>query len=145
MRRVILLMLVVLLPLNGWAAAASLGCLHAMVGDSAVGGAGLSDGAAHAGHTVHSDHSDHSDHSHHSHHAGPDDHTAAHAAADEGTDCAHAECGVCCHAGSTAAFGVPRLPWTGPDFGYAAAAAAVTSPDSPALDGPFRPPRTASA
>ena len=58
-------------------------------------------------------------------------------------DCAHAECGGCCHGGSLPAWVAPlTVP---PAFGRAPAARAETSPGSPALAGPFRPPRTASA
>ncbi|MCX7228070.1 MAG: hypothetical protein NTW15_03495 [Burkholderiales bacterium] len=187
MRRVLMMLLVVLLPFNGWAGVASLRCLHEAAGGAAVafGHAGQgghahrgdavahvtpavhaeqvalalhADGADHAGHAGHAGHSDHSYHSDHS-----DRHRVAHgdrvthadadaaaevdatASAADGVDCAHADCSGCCHASGSVAVGFARLLAVGAAVGGVHAAVADVSPDSPALDGPFRPPRTASA
>ena len=124
MRRVILLLLVALLPLNGWAAA-SVRCLHETAGGTHPAWNGEAGQGDHVSDVHHGEH-------------------AAHAGAVGDGDCAHADCG-CCHAAGTAAFGFARLPVIGPAFGHAPVAVADASPDSPSLAGPFRPPRAAAA
>jgi hypothetical protein len=145
MRRVLLMLLVLLLPVNGWAGAASLRCLHEVAGGEAMH-------SGHAGQVVHALHADHASHSHHdaSHgglmmHADPDAQSDATANAAGEVDCAHTDCGSCCHASGSVAVGFARLPAVGSAPGGTLATVADVSPDSPALDGPFRPPRTASA
>jgi len=78
-------------------------------------------------------------------HADPAVESGASASAADGVDCAHADCGGCCHASGSVAVGFARLPAVGAAVGGVLASVADVSPDSPALDGPFRPPRTASA
>ena len=133
MRRVLLMLLVVLLPLNRWAGVASLRCMHEAAGGEAM-------------------HSGHGGHSHHdAAHGGPVTHADPAAQSDatpSGTgevDCVHADCGGCCHASGSVAMGFARLPAVGAALGGVLATVADASPDSPALDGPFRPPRTVSA
>ncbi len=145
MRRVMLMLLILLLPLNGWAVVASLGCLH-----EASSGEAMHSG--HAGQVVHALHADHASHSHHNAahgdpvmHADPAAQSEAPASAAGEVDCAHADCGGCCHASGSVAVGFARLPVVGLAPGGTLATVADVSPDSPALDGPFRPPRTASA
>jgi hypothetical protein len=157
MRRVLLMLLVVLLPFNGWAGVASLRCLHEAAGGAAVRGghAGHAGHAGHSGHAGHGDHGDHGDHTDHADHdpahsaalthADPAAQSDATASATGEVDCAHADCGGCCHASGSVAVGLARLPAVGAVLGGVLATFADASPDSPALDGPFRPPRTASA
>jgi hypothetical protein len=143
MRRVLLMLLVVLLPFNGWAGVASLRCLHEAAGGDAMH-------AVQAGHASPSHHG--TAHSHHdaAHggsvaHADPAAQSDATASAAGEVDCAHADCGGCCHASGSVAVGFARLSALGAAVGGVLATVADVSPDSPALDGPFRPPRTASA
>ena len=173
MRRLLPFLLALLLPLQWSGAAAAIRCLHgAGAAHAAAGHGGVAPGhAAHDraggarvahGHAAHGHASDgHAAHGHATHGHAADGHAAhghsAHehaagvASGGEGElaplagldDCAHAECGGCCHGGSLPAWVAPlTVP---PAFGRAPAARAETSPGSPALAGPFRPPRTASA
>lgn len=139
MRRLILLLLVALLPLNAWMAVASMRCLH-----EAEGGHHLVQGgdAGRGQHTSHAHHAAHGDRVDHFGHGDPGEHVTR---AGGDADCAHADCGGCCHAAGTAAFGFARLPVIGRVFADAPVAVVDASPDCPSLDGLFRPPRTASA
>jgi hypothetical protein len=157
MRRMLLIVLVVLLPLQWSGAAAAVCCLHGQVqrahGDrsDAMGGHAL--GHAHAAHghpgAVHAAHAAHD---------GPPAHGDARAVGDvpgrdaasvDGAlpglgDCDHGDCGQCCHGTGTAP-PVARVQPSPPAFGMAPAPGADASPVSPTLDGPFRPPRSGSA
>lgn len=158
MRRLLPFLLALLLPLQWSGAAAAIRCLHGEGATHAFAGHG---GAA-PGHAAH----DHAGGARAAHGHAAHDHAAhGHAsdarleAGDAGVvasggdgvgaplvdlaDCAHAECGGCCHGGSLPAWVAPLT--APPAFGQAPAARAETSRGSPALAGPFRPPRTASA
>lgn len=156
MRRVILMLLVVLLPLNGWAAAALPFCAHSAAGgmhasmdaraDLAVGHGHGHEHAEAGTSEVREGHPGHDGHAAHDAHAMHDgDALTAHGEVAGDPDCVHADCGACCHATGSAAFGVASVALTGPDFAYVPVGVVAASPDSPALDGPFRPPRTATA
>lgn len=156
MRRWLTLLLVLLLPLQGVAAAGPLRCPHERSAGAAVepvqaqaeralaqavhvahlhGGPARA-GSGHAGHG----HADpgHGEPAHagHAHDAGIDGDLAAGSDA----DCDHAGCGACCHAAGTLPATAAR--WSGPPVAVHGPAVRIdAAPDSPALDGLFRPPR----
>ncbi len=149
MRRILLIVLVALLPLQ-WSGAVAAGrCLH---------------GDAQRVHDAHADavsvHVHGHDHARsvHRHHPGQVggvvDGDAPSSGGDVASvdasppaslgDCDHGDCGGCCHGTVTAPPAAQALP-SPPAFGAVPSARVDASPVSPALDGPFRPPRTASA
>ncbi len=172
MRRLLLIVLVALLPLQWSGAAAAVRCLHGDVqrahGDraDAVPADGLEH--HHAGHRHHPARGGEGHRGHagpaddaHATHAGPAGHSDAVAAGDAPSsdpdamsvdgalpaghgDCGHGDCGECCHGTGTAPPLARPLPSL-PAFAVVPARRADASPASPPLDGLFRPPRTASA
>jgi hypothetical protein len=152
-RRILLILLVALLPLQWSGAAAAVRCLHGAAGHGHAASASTGHdraGHVHAAHHGHGSH-DHASHDHASHGLGShaDPHGADPSTPADGTladlgDCGHADCGGCCHGGGTLPAAVQRL-LVAPAFGAPPPARVDASPASPALDGPFRPPRGRSA
>ncbi|MCA3178791.1 MAG: hypothetical protein O9345_14415 [Burkholderiaceae bacterium] len=145
MSRILLILLVALLPLQWSGALAAVRCLHDGPGPGHATSAGASqDGAAraHAAHHEHASHDHASSHDHGSH--GGDTATSAEGTLADLVDCGHADCGGCCHGGGTLPAAAHRL-LAAPAFGAPPRARVDASPASPALDGPFRPPRVRSA
>jgi hypothetical protein len=147
-RRFLLILLVALLPLQWSGAAAAVRCLHGAAEHGHATSA--STGHDRAGH-VHPAHHGHGSHDHASHSLGShaDPYGADPATSGDGTladlgDCGHADCGGCCHGGGTLPAAVQRV-LVAPAFGTPPPARVDASPASPALDGPFRPPRVRPA
>jgi hypothetical protein len=161
MRRLLVIVLLALLPLQWSGAAAAVRCLH--------GEAGHAHGARGAGHPGHSGHSGHAGHDADASH-GPDRVSAAHEAptphvAHHGHveapgqaglkhaghaghagfgDCGLGDCDGCCQGTGTPPPVALHLPQP-PSFGAVPASRIDATPASPTLDGPFRPPRSESA
>jgi hypothetical protein len=171
MRKLLLIVLVALLPMQWSVAAVGLGCLHGgaagvhaghgLRGPTAHEGAGHDRHVAHAhavlhereahGHEAHGQAADElAAHGHVAHEQAPA--TAPSDLADGGADsagladdCLHADCDLCCHAGGgTLAPSAARFA-TVPTIARALAASADRAARAPAPDGPFRPPRARSA
>jgi hypothetical protein len=154
-RRILLILLVALLPLQWSGAAASVRCLHAGAGHGHATSAAAGHDraghvqAAHHGHGSHGHASHAHDHATHDHASHADPHgadpatSAAGSLADLG-DCGRADCGGCCHGTGTLPAAMPRVP-AAPAFGASPQARVDASPASPSLDGPVRPPRGRSA
>lgn len=172
MRRILLIVLVALLPLQWSGAAAAVRCLH---GDVHGAHGDRADGVPAAG-TEHRP----AAHRHHpapggeaarghagaagdapATHGGPTGHVDAGTAGDAPSsdrdaasvdgapvaglgECGHGDCGGCCHGTGTPPPLVQSLP-SPPAFAVARTRRVDASPASPTLDGPFRPPRAASA